>query len=184
MRGLEASVWNPEHTSDLLTLSARPGEHDRFTGWLVNGFLAWFHRSIGHRLMRNRPADEEAGFREYSNAKLVLFMEILVTSLSTVIPIAATIALYFVRGMTARLALVALFMILFCTSLAIFTNGRRVEIFAATAAYVSPIWMGNFWTHLGSLSHLLDSEEERLTDEIRFASVQVVFVGTTSGLSN
>ena len=160
MRGLEASVWNPEHTSDLLTLNSRPGEHDRFTGWLVNGLLAWFHCNIGHRLMRNRPADEEAGFREYSNVKLVVYMEILVTSLSTMIPIAATIAPYFVKGMAARLALVAVFMILFCTSLAIFTNGRRIEIFAATAAYVSPILMGDFLIHLGSLSCLLESEEE------------------------
>ena len=183
MRGLEASVWNPEHTSDLLTLSARPGERDRFTGWLVNDFLAWFHRTIGHLLMRNRPADEEAGFREYSNVKLVVCMEILVTLLSTMMPIAATIALYFVRGMTARLALVAVFMILFCTSLAVFTNGRRIEIFAATAAYVSPVLMGTFLTHVGPLSRLLDSEEG-LTVGIRFASVQVVFVGTTSGFSN
>ena len=156
MRGLEASVWNPEHTSDLLTLNARPGEHDKFTGWLVNRFLAWFHRNLGHRLMRNRPADEEAGFREYSDVKLVVYMEILVTLLSSMIPVAATLALYFVRGMPARLALVAVFMILFCTSLAIFTNGRRIEIFAATAAYVSPKATGNFSIHLVPVSRSAD----------------------------
>lgn len=54
------------------------------------------------------------------------------------------IALYLIKGMVLRLVVVALFMIIFCLILAMLTNARMVEIFAATAAYVPqvrfPIW--------------------------------------------
>lgn len=123
-----------QNTEDLAVLSTQPGETDVFTMWLANSFLARFHRSNGYQIIRNRSKDEEAGFTEYSDQKLKGFSEIVGTLLSSIIPITATITLYFVERMPIRLAMVAVYMVIFCGVLGVFTNARRVEIFAATAA--------------------------------------------------
>lgn len=47
----------------------------------------------------------------------------------------AILTLYFVTGSTARLGLIAFFMILFAFCVGFLTNARRVELLAATAAY-------------------------------------------------
>jgi hypothetical protein len=115
-------------------LSTQTGETDVFTMWLANSFLAHFHRSIGYQIIRNRSGDEEAGFIEYSDQKLKGFSEIVSTLLSSIIPITATLTLYFVERMPIRLATVDVYMVIFCGVLGVFTHARRVEIFAATAA--------------------------------------------------
>lgn len=104
---------------------------------MANSVLHVFHRYVGHRLVPQRPDDVEAGFTEYEDSKLMATLTLLATLLSSTIPVASTVVLYMVRGMPLRLAMIALFVTLFCGILAIFTNARRVEIFAATAAYVS-----------------------------------------------
>lgn len=115
-------------------LSTRTGETDVFTMWLTNSILTRFHRFVGYKITRNRPGDEEAGFTEYSDQKIKCFVEIVGTLLSSVIPITATITLYFIERVPIRLAMVAVHMVIFCGVLCVFTNARRIEIFAATAA--------------------------------------------------
>lgn len=79
------------------------------------------------------------------------------------------IVLYFVKSMPTRLGLVAAFTALFSIALAIVTQARRTEVFAATAASVYPgTAFGNFALQANDSLH-------------RFASVQVVFIGTTNG---
>ena len=122
----------------MIVLNPRPGERDFFTQWTANSFLAWFHRHIGHRLFRGPIGDEEAGFTNYKDSRLLAGSQVLVTLLSSLLPICATIGLYFIHGTPKRLVAVALFMLVFATSLAVFTKARRVEVFAATAAQVFP----------------------------------------------
>jgi len=57
--------------------------------------------------------------------------------LASVIPAASIFTLYFVNNMIDRLGVLLAYSGLFSICLAIFTTARRVEIFAATAAYVS-----------------------------------------------
>lgn len=137
LRGAEASLWASQNTNDLVALSKRLGEHDPFTKWITNTVLRIFHLYCGHRIMSTRAGDEEAGFTEYDDSKLMATFTVVVTLLSSTIPVASTVVLYLVKGMPLRLAMIALFVSLFCGTLAIFTNARRIEIFAATAAYVS-----------------------------------------------
>lgn len=136
LRGLEASIWDSQNTHDLVALGSRPGERDKFTNWITNTFLVKFHRYIGCYTRTNRPKDPEAGYTEYSESKLTAFLQIIITLLASMLPFLATVSLYLVKGMPIRLAMIALFMLIFCMTLAVSTNGRRVEIFAATAAYV------------------------------------------------
>ncbi|KAI4233711.1 MAG: hypothetical protein LQ349_004235 [Xanthoria aureola] len=134
LRGREASLWDMNSTDDLVALSKRPGEYDVFTRWIANSILYIFHRYIGHWLAAQRPNDEEAGFSEYDDSRLMAMLQVLTTLLSSTLPVVSTVALYLVKGMPLRLAMIALFVTLFCGVLAIFTNARRVEIFAAAAA--------------------------------------------------
>lgn len=47
------------------------------------------------------------------------------------------VGLYFVHSDGARLGMIAAFTVLFALSMALFTNARRAETFAATAAYAA-----------------------------------------------
>ncbi|KAL9032127.1 MAG: hypothetical protein Q9180_006684 [Flavoplaca navasiana] len=134
LRGGEASLWAVNNTDDLVALSKRPGEHDIFTSWIANSVLHTFHRYVGHCIVPKRQNDEEAGFTEYNDSQFMAILQVLATLLSSTLPVASTVALYLVKGMPLRLAMIALFVTLFCGVLAIFTNARRIEIFAATAA--------------------------------------------------
>lgn len=147
LRGLEASIWDSHNTKDLAALATRSGEWDVFTNWIVNTFLPAFHHSIGRRIFRSRSEDEEAGFAEYKDSNLTSGLTIFVTILSSTIPVTSIVALYLIEGMLVRLLSVGLFMIIFCSILAIFTSARRVEIFAATAAYVPQARLVIWRTH-------------------------------------
>ena len=57
--------------------------------------------------------------------------------ISTMFPSIAVIVLYFIQDLAIRLWVVLIFSLVFSTVLAIFTNARPIEIFAATAACAS-----------------------------------------------
>ena len=133
LRGHEASIWSSHNTHDLISLRQRSGEHDIFANWLANTAFAIFHRYIGYRVFSNGQG-EEVDYTEYKNSRILGWLTVLVTLLSSTIPVTSTVALYFVKGMPLRLCMVAVFITLFCPALALFTNARRIEIFAATAA--------------------------------------------------
>lgn len=58
------------------------------------------------------------------------------TLISSLIPIVAIIVLSFVKNMTARLGIVCAFTAVFSVCLSLMTEAKRVENFAATAAWV------------------------------------------------
>lgn len=95
--------------------------------------------------------------------------------MASVLPAISIIALYFIHNMLARLVAIMAFSALFSFTLAIFTTAKRIEIFAATAAYVLTI----------SLLFILGSQRigrgHSADEPSSFASVQVVFVGSTNG---
>ena len=165
LRALEKSIYSPKNASDFVALGVRAGESDVFTMWLINKFMAWFHCCIGQYLCVSKPGDEEAGFVEYSDSKVLAVSNVIVTLLSSMIPVTSTIGLYFVPGIKLRLGLVAVFMVIFCTVLAICTNARRVEIFGATAACVLP----HFINPSSSSTHFIDEintvEHQKRYDE-------------------
>ena len=69
-----------------------------------------------------------------SDSKLLRTADLITTVISSVLPIASVIILYFVHSKLARLGVVAGFTALFSLTLGTMTASRRVEIFAATAA--------------------------------------------------
>jgi len=65
-------------------------------------------------------------------------VNIITTLISSMLPITSVIILYFVDNIRARLGIVAAFLAVFSLTLALVTEAKRVEIFAATAGYVDP----------------------------------------------
>ncbi|KAG4435317.1 hypothetical protein IFR05_009206 [Cadophora sp. M221] len=196
--GADSDVYENHKQTGLVTLTARGREADAMTRLLVNKLPELYHWAIvqpAHRLCgwwikkpvgfldraksevtvmeegqpkdsqdtesgsttvaestsasseSNNDADIESDIFLYRDSHIYRIATILGTLLSSLIPIAAIIVLSFVKNMTARLGIVSAFTAVFSVSLSLVTEGKRVEIFAATAA---------------------------------FASVQVVFIGSTN----
>jgi hypothetical protein len=82
--------------------------------------------------------DVEASIFLYRDTHFHRIATILGTLVSSLIPIAAIVVLAFVRNMTARLGAVCAFTAIFIVCLSLVTEAKRVENFAATAAYVIP----------------------------------------------
>ena len=97
-------------------------------------------------MQRTIEGDEESGLIHYEDATVYNITRIFCILISSLLPSASVVVLYFVEHLIDRLGIIMGFSLMFSFSLALFTSAKRVEIFAATAA---------------------------------FASVQVVFVGST-----
>jgi len=82
----------------------------------------------------NDDIDLESNIFLYRDSHIYRIGTVLGTLLSSLIPIAAIVVLSFVKDMTARLGIVSAFTGIFSVSLSLVTEGKRVEIFAATAA--------------------------------------------------
>jgi hypothetical protein len=78
--------------------------------------------------------DPDSGILHYSEQRLLKINNILISVLGAAMPIVAIVALYFVKTEGGRLGAMAGFTVVFALLLAIFTNARRLEIAAATAA--------------------------------------------------
>ena len=100
----------------------------------------------------------------YEDSKLLQLADILSTLISSALPIGSIIALYYINTMIVRLVVIAVFTMTFSMVLSLMTSARKVDVFAATAAYVC----------IGTVVTIL------LMMIRRFSAVQVVFVSGTS----
>jgi hypothetical protein len=129
------SISNPEsHAPDLFTFRARH-DADPFSEWVARQFIVWFHNWIGYQF--NKTCDPDTGIIYYDDEKLLRLTYFVTTVSASLIPIISVIALYYVTTVSARLSLVAVFMFLFAANLTYFASAKRIDVFIATAAYVS-----------------------------------------------
>lgn len=75
----------------------------------------------------------------YSDSTLTRTGEVIGTMCASTLPVLAIVILYCVQSMGKRLAAIAVFTSIFSAVLGIFSDARRIEIFAATAGYVSKL---------------------------------------------
>ncbi|KAH8165634.1 hypothetical protein CIB48_g2605 [Xylaria polymorpha] len=73
----------------------------------------------------------------YSHKGVIRFSTLLGTVVASLLPIGSIVVLYSLSNMTTRLALIGVFTAIFSLGLGIFTNGRMVDIFSATAAFAA-----------------------------------------------
>lgn len=70
----------------------------------------------------------------YSQDGLERISRIVATTIASTLPIASIVVLYSINSTLTRLAMVGLFTAIFSFVLALFTSGKPIEIFSATAA--------------------------------------------------
>jgi hypothetical protein len=70
----------------------------------------------------------------YSHDGLERISRIVATTIASTLPIASIVILYSIHSTLKRLAVVGVFTALFSFVLALFTSGKPIEIFSATAA--------------------------------------------------
>ncbi|KAI9880356.1 MAG: hypothetical protein M1830_003967 [Pleopsidium flavum] len=136
LSGREQQVWDQAYEADLISLRKSHPEKDVLSRWLTGTFVGCFHRSLGHHFKRPIPHDVESGIANYDNTLLAV-ADLVGTVISSLLPISSIMVLYFVKNMLMRLTVVAGFTALFSITLAIVTKARRIEVFAATAAFAS-----------------------------------------------
>jgi hypothetical protein len=109
--------------SDLIALATLP-EDDHLSRFLQN-----------HWMFRKRKTLDRTTI--HKNSHVVRTVTGLGLILAAVLLIGAIVNLYLVPDPKAKLGLVAMYTLLFAASVALCTNARRSEVFAATAAYAA-----------------------------------------------
>ncbi|KAG4423539.1 hypothetical protein IFR04_003362 [Cadophora malorum] len=116
---------DPNNEQDLCVLAPNV-QKDRLTR-LFEGRLSYFFRA--------RTADGLSDF--VSHSEVALAVTILSGLMATVFLIGAMVGLYWVESPRTKLGLLSGLTVAFAGTLALFTNARRQDVFAATAAYAA-----------------------------------------------
>jgi hypothetical protein len=74
---------------------------------------------------------------EYSDKHIALVARVVSTVVASLLPLLSIIVLFIVRDNVLRLVVIVILSALFSLSLALMTSARRIEIFAATAAFAA-----------------------------------------------
>ena len=85
----------------------------------------------------NQTETPEGPIAHISERKIARFVAVVSTLLAAVLLIGAIVALNYVQSQDWKMALVAIFTIMFAGSVGLLTSARRQEVFATTAAYAA-----------------------------------------------
>lgn len=140
----QPSVYAAVNQDDLAILSDSHGEDDLFTKFITGPVLTMYHGLLSRSKtplpidpMRPPVGDNQSNLHRYSDQHVEAVTNFLGTVFSSIAPLISIVVLSFVSNPKARLGLVCAFTMLFSVCLAVATKARRVEIFAATAAFAS-----------------------------------------------
>ena len=158
---LPEDVWfedlQAQHNDDLVDLSSRSGQGDRFTRWFTYRFIPWLHRTILHppraSIHTSSRTDAEAApsttaaaaaaadapLYDYSDTFLASVAEICSIVVSSLFPTVTIFALNYIPQdpAVARLAFILVFSAIFTVAISVFTDAKRIETFTAVVALAS-----------------------------------------------
>ncbi|KAG4221306.1 hypothetical protein PC116_g30218 [Phytophthora cactorum] len=78
------------------------------------------------------------GIYTYKESLISSVIDIITTVVAAVLPLSSIVVLYLVKAESTRLGILIIFSACFALVLTLMTSARRIEVFAATAAYVLP----------------------------------------------
>ncbi|KAF2193865.1 hypothetical protein K469DRAFT_709321 [Zopfia rhizophila CBS 207.26] len=138
LNGPDATIWGSaterkKYSPDLVTLCPRPKE-DPFSGWVVEKAITNLFRCGCARFKKPSRVHGVIGYEDATILKITYWITSILASL---IPIASIIILYCVHSMPARLGIIGGFNVLISICLSAFTNAKRSEVFAVTAAFAA-----------------------------------------------
>ncbi|PVH77721.1 hypothetical protein DL98DRAFT_636938 [Cadophora sp. DSE1049] len=131
--GLDRDAWDIKTESDLIAIKPR-ATPDLFSKWFTESFVPRYHQVFGERF--RLPGNIGSGIYHYRESSLESGLGILATVIASLLPICSVVALYLIQSNGLRLGMIAIFSACFSLALALMTSARRIEVFAATAAYV------------------------------------------------
>ncbi|KAJ8106799.1 hypothetical protein OPT61_g9302 [Boeremia exigua] len=161
LEGNEAFTWqlpskDPQQNHkalerDMMRLHKASAEQDIFSRVLSSSLLdlwAWMRSFPSSETMGSMSAahqgptfrktiDPDSGILHYSEERLLRFNNVFISVVSATLLILSIVALYFINTVGGRIGAMAGFTIVFALVLAIFTNARRLEIAAWTAAFAA-----------------------------------------------
>ncbi|KAH7386404.1 hypothetical protein BKA64DRAFT_142913 [Cadophora sp. MPI-SDFR-AT-0126] len=134
--GLDRDAWDSKTESDLIAIKPRAAP-DIFSKWFSESFIPRYHQVFGERFRKELPGDIGSGIYHYRESSLESGLSILATVVASLLPISSVVALYLIQPNGLRLGMIAIFSACFSLALAIMTSARRIEVFAATAAFAA-----------------------------------------------
>ncbi|TQN71770.1 hypothetical protein CSHISOI_03730, partial [Colletotrichum shisoi] len=142
--GVEATVWDDKHRTDLLTIGGSSGTSDRLSRLMNGRLLNWYHFAVGRFTKSGKRTNDEM-IRDYDSRKIQRFSDVVVGALSASIPTVAILVLYFVHNMTHRIGIVIVFTFIFSVAFSTITGAKKAEVFAAIAAFaaVEVVYIGS-----------------------------------------
>ncbi|KAK0658714.1 hypothetical protein QBC41DRAFT_308131 [Cercophora samala] len=144
----EAFTWADPDPSSYLCLSAPVKETDPFTTFITEKILGAYHHFLGHRLGTGEVVDTETGHTSYSSSRISQASSLITTVLASILPVLTILVLNTLESTNARIAVTAAFTALFALVIAVFSDAKRIEIFAATATFaaVEVVFIGSALT--------------------------------------
>ncbi|KAF1970509.1 hypothetical protein BU23DRAFT_582048 [Bimuria novae-zelandiae CBS 107.79] len=139
--GPDATTWGSvsephSHSPDLASLCPRRKE-DPFSNWVADNAITKLVRCGCACFMKSSRAHMR-GIVGYEDVRVMQVTYWLTSVIASLLPIGSIVILYKVHSMAARLGIIAAFNVLVSLCLNAFTNAKRAEVFAITAALVNP----------------------------------------------
>ncbi|KAH8762162.1 hypothetical protein F5883DRAFT_678006 [Diaporthe sp. PMI_573] len=152
LRGLEPEAYREVFLDDLVLLEAADEDNGPLERFVVNTVLRLLRIFRGCKMRLIRQEDIESGLggslaivgsrvykwdrKIYSRANRVIG-----AMFSAAVAVASVVVtLYAVHSISLRVGLVCVFSLVFCLALSTLTKTRRIEVFVATAAFMSVVF--------------------------------------------
>ncbi|KAL2024950.1 hypothetical protein VTK56DRAFT_3649 [Thermocarpiscus australiensis] len=148
IRGLDRAAWDDK--DDLVALHRR-STPDALSWFFRNLVFPLFHHLYGkrfkgsqqqqHKFYRDPESPELGdGIYQYRESRLVMIVNLVVTVVAALLPLLSTTVLFLLQTNAQKLGGIVAFSACFALALALMTNNtRRIEVFTATAASVTPV---------------------------------------------
>ncbi|KAH3917014.1 hypothetical protein HBH56_051130 [Parastagonospora nodorum] len=138
LTGDDAGAWGSvehrkSHQPDLVALCPRT-EMDPFSKWAADSTILNLFKCGCARLIKPSRIHGVVGYEDSTIYRITYWITSVLASL---LPIASIAVLYCVHSMPMRLVVIAVFNMLVTLCLVGFTNARRAEVFAVTAAFAA-----------------------------------------------
>ncbi|KUI64123.1 hypothetical protein VM1G_10914 [Cytospora mali] len=146
--GVEPEVYKEDFLDDLVLLEAADEENDLLERVGVRSVLRLFRALGGCKMKLIQQEDIESGLGgtlaiidgqvyQYPKTTYSAANRIIGAFSSAIVPMASILTLFAINSQNVRVGLVCIFALIFCLLLSLLTKARRIEIFAATAAFMS-----------------------------------------------
>ncbi|KAI1143084.1 hypothetical protein F5Y05DRAFT_142310 [Hypoxylon sp. FL0543] len=136
IRGLDYKAWEHRLENDLVAIKPRVSP-DPLSNWITNTIFPLYHRVFGVKFHQADASELGDGLYTYEESLLASVVNTIATVVAALMPLLSIVILYFVNSDATKLGIIVVFSACFALVLAVMTNARKIEVFAATAAFAA-----------------------------------------------